>query len=368
MTGPTPSPLGANLLRVDQLWLRVETRLAVWVLVAEVVTLSAWVSLKGLAADYAQGGNVVGLIFRVAAGLILFGLLAYLPLRKRTPGVARAGAFLGMACGAVLGRVLVDVGTDWASNAVGWLQNASVLMLIGGPRGLVTRLTLWVALLGGSIAAAKGKHINIDVATRYLPERLVVPVAVLGWLVAAAVCVAAAFGFTDSIAVTKYRAEAFRACESETGLCDTGFGERLGVVAEGISTDLFLLRQQAALDLRTFPRVLVGTRYDTYLGAGEWNTFIEGGGWEDHFPVEAVKGLRLSDPSATKMPAVVAPDTGEGRDLLIRDLNFVLPFGLLVIGLKFLLRTLLVLLGVIKAESGHGPSEGEASTGQEVRA
>jgi hypothetical protein len=366
LSGSTPSPLGAMLMRVDQLWLRLETRLAVWVLVTEVVTLSVWVSLKGLAADYARGGNLVGLIFRVVAGAIIGGLICYWPLRKRGPMLSRLAAFAGIGFGAVLGRLLVGAGTDWASNAVGWLQNASALMLIGGPRGFVTRLTLWVALLGGSIAAAKGKHINIDVATRYLPEKLVIPIAVMGWCLAALVCFAASFGFTDSIAVTKYRAEAFRTCESGEGLCDTGFGERLGSVAKGMSTDFFLLRKQLGLDLHTLPKVLVGTRYDTYLKAAEWNQMIEEGGWEAHFPADAVRGLKLStdDPNASKMPAVVAPDTGEGRDLLIRDLNFILPFGLLVIGLKFLLRTLLVLLGVIKVEGGHGVSEGDVREAQ----
>jgi hypothetical protein len=59
------------------------------------------------------------------------------------------------------------------------------------------------------------------------------------------------------------------------------------------------------------------------------------------------------------MPAVIAPDTGEGRDLLIRDLNFILPFGLLVIGLKFLLRILLVSSGQIQVdlEAAHDEEE-----------
>jgi len=43
----------------------------------------------------------------------------------------------------------------------------------------VTRLTLWLALLGGSIATAKGKHINIDVVMRFLTPRMRIPVAVL---------------------------------------------------------------------------------------------------------------------------------------------------------------------------------------------
>jgi TRAP-type C4-dicarboxylate transport system permease small subunit len=229
-------------------------------------------------------------------------------------------------------------------------------MLIGGPRGIVTRLTLWVALLGASLAASKGKHINIDVAVRYVPAKLALPVAFVGWLAAAVMCFAASFGFIDSIAVTKFRAEAFRTCPAGKGaegaLCETSPSERLGVALHGMNDDLFLFGRQAALDLRLLPRVLVGEPYDKLISAKDWNAWIKSGGWEAHYPKEAVASLYApeDDPSATKMPAVVAPDSGEGRDLLIRDLNFILPFGLLVIGLKFLLRLLRVATGAIKLD------------------
>jgi hypothetical protein len=352
------SPSG--LFRFDQAWVRLETRIAVAVVVLEVVDLVLWVSLKGLAADYSTG-NPIGLLYRMITGGILVGLLAYWPMRNKSPGVARGAALGGIIAGALFGRLLAETGADWASNVVGFVQNSSTMSLIGGLRGLATRLTLWLALLGGSIAAGKGKHINIDVATRYLPDKLVVPTAILGWLLAAIVCFAASYGFTDSIAVTKFRAEAFHNCPDGEGLCDTGFGHRMGKVAEGMSSDFFLLRRQIVLDLSTLPRVLAGTKYDTYLTAAEWNEFIDNGDWAAHFSPEAVKGLKMStdDPTATKMPAVVAPDTGEGRDLLIRDLNFILPFGLLIIGLKFVLRIILVLKGEIKVEAGHGAPEGE---------
>ena len=84
----------------------------------------------------------------------------------------------------------------------------------------------------------------------------------------------------------------------------------------------------------------------------ELNGEMQESGFEDHYPAEAVHGILLpeDDPNLTKMPAVVAPGTGEGRGILIRDLNFVLPFGLLVIGLKMLLRTLRVLSGELKVD------------------
>ena len=74
---------------------------------------------------------------------------------------------------------------------------------------------------------------------------------------------------------------------------------------------------------------------------------------------------KADDPTVRKMPAVVAPDSGEGRDLLIRDLNFILPFGLLVIGLKFLLRILRVLSGEAHVEAGESQHEDDLKHGHD---
>jgi len=48
----------------------------------------------------------------------------------------------------------------------------------------------------------------------------------------------------------------------------------------------------------------------------------------------------VEDPNATKMPAVVRTGTPSGWRAIFSsaNLNFILPFGLLVIGLKFMLR------------------------------
>ena len=37
------------------------------------------------------------------------------------------------------------------------------------------RFTLWLALLGASVATAQGKHINVDVVMRFLSPRARVP-------------------------------------------------------------------------------------------------------------------------------------------------------------------------------------------------
>lgn len=364
-------PWGAPLFRLDRAWTALERGIAVFVILAEIVTLVLWVSVKGLASYYSPDGSVIGLIYRSILTSIVLALIAHFitrPRKGRAPSWVNPAAVTAAAiAGLLLGKVWVHGGAEWASNAAAWLLNASVPMLVGGPRGIVTRLTLWLALLGGSMAASAGKHINIDIATRYLPQKLLTPVAILGWVAAAVVCFAASYGFVDSIAVTKFRAEAFRSCPKgvkpaggdEGALCDTTFGERLEKAGQGIRTDLFLLGRQLSLDVRSLPRVLAGQPYDRYLRAREWNAWVKGADWEAHFPKEAVAALYLPEdqPDLTKMPAVVAPDTGEGRDLLIRDLNFILPFGLLIIGLKFLLRTVLVLSGHVRVDPGAAHDE-----------
>jgi hypothetical protein len=370
-----PAAWGAPLLKIDKLWVRIEQRLAVWVIVLELFTLCAWVAVKGFAAYYTPGGNVVGVIFRSVVGAIVLGLIAHLITRKQKTVIngfaVTAAGFIGL----LLAPSWANAGGEYASNISGWLQNASSLALIGGPRGLVTRLTLFLALLGGSMAASKGKHINIDIATRYFPKSWIKPIGMIGWFAAAIVCFAASYGFVDSIAVTKFRAEAFRSCDQRldrlestggpaspdrapmTGVCETAVSERLGVVVDGIGVDAFLLRKQIALDFRTIPKVIAGEPYDKYLTPQEWNRFIREGGWVPFFPEEAVRTMYVpeDDPTLAKMPMVFAPTTGEGRDSLIRDLNFVLPLGLLAIGLKFLLRILLVASNQVRfdPESAH---------------
>lgn len=368
---------GHGLTRLDQAWVRVEQRIAVWVLITEVVTLVAWVSLKGLATTYVPGTSVIGLIFRSAITAMIFGAVTHFVTKPKTETprsllIYRLSVSGAALLGLLLGRAWVSVGVEWASNMVEWLQNASVFMLVGGPRGAVTRLTLWLALLGASLAASSGKHINIDVALRFLPERLVTPAGVVAWLAAAVVCFSASFGFVDSIAVTKFKAEAFTACgkgaEGGSGkLCDTPVSARLATVIAGAGQDFFLLRRQLSLDLMSAPKVLTGTAYDKYLDAPTWNAWVKEGEWERYFPADSVHALmaKADDPTVRKMPAVVAPDSGEGRDLLIRDLNFILPFGLLVIGLKFLLRILRVLSGEAHVEAGESQHEDDLKHGHD---
>jgi hypothetical protein len=73
-----------------------------------------------------------------------------------------------------------------------------------------------------------------------------------------------------------------------------------------------------------------------------------------------------SAPTVTRMPQVAVPGTGEqARGLLVRELDFVFPFGLLVIALKFLLRIVLVLTGRVKIDLDSAHADEELANAQE---
>lgn len=381
---PPKRAWGAPLLRLDTVWTAFENRLCVWVIVGEIAVLCLWVSLAGLSSFYAPGSaNVAGVVYRAIVGAIVLGTIAHLATRpkprdgasdadtsseayKKRDMVHQAVTTAAVFVGLLAARFWANGGGEYASNLRAWIQNASVLMLIGGLRGLVTRLTLWLALLGASIATSRGKHINIDVATRFIPRRFVAPVAILGWAAAAAVCFMATWGFIDGISVTKFDAEAFTACVKGEGegaghLCDTPVGARLAKTRKGIESDLFLLGRQASLDVRSFPKVVSGQPYEKWLKGPEWNEWMRGAAWTDHFPKDGVDSLIVPQEmlEQARMPAVSAPGASGAAGLLIRDLDFILPFGLLVIGIKFVLRILLVLSGHVRVDpdSAHGDDE-----------
>jgi Tripartite ATP-independent periplasmic transporters, DctQ component len=224
-----------------------------------------------------------------------------------------------------------------------------VLMLVGGLRGLATRLTFWVSFLGASLASSRGKHIHVDVLVRYVPAKLRLAVSIAGWLAATAVCFTAVVGFVDYIAIAGYQVPATRNCTDDaTKVCDTTPGEKFALASKEASSDLFILGRQMSLDVRALPHVLAGTPYDKWMTAAEWNEWIDGADWTAHFDKSTVDAQKMdaSVPGAMHMPAVEVPGSGgEARGLLIRDLDFIFPFGLFVIALKFLLRILIMISG-----------------------
>ena len=366
---------GTAVARLDAGWRRVESWLCVGVLAAEILSLTLWVVRKGLSTASAYGDRS-GLACRGLLSMACFGTAAHLASRRalrERPAAHRAVVAVGLVVGLSVARLCVHVGMHASSNALNWLQNASSLMLIGGLRGLATRLTLWLALLGASLATSLGKNIHVDVVVRYIPRRFRAAAAITGWLAAAAVCASGAVGFVDYIAICDFRAAATHPCVEDTGkTCDAPASERLATVGRVMSADFFLLGRQASLDLRSLPHVLTGEAYDGWMTATEWNAWLDGADWTAHFDRAPVDALRMdpSAPNATRAPQVSCPGTGdEPGGLLIRELNLVFPFGLAILAVKFILRVLLVLAGQLDpAEDGAESTPRAAQIGMSVAA
>ncbi len=349
------------LVRFDAWWTKWEARLAAGVLGAEIVSLVTWVALKGMSSEYQPNQadseapvDVSGLLFRAVVGGTVFGIAAYFALRDKDPTKRKTdirfqvGVTVAAILGMVVSRFWANVGTAYFSNTLNWLQSASTLTLLGGLRGLATRLTLWLALLGASLATSQGKHINVDVVMRFLTPRMRLPVALLGWLAAALVCLSGAWGFVDHLAIAEYKIST-----------DIPGGERISKVEHEFGRDLFLVRQQLKLDFHTLPKVLTGAKYKDYLKATEWNEWMNGGDWNAYFPADDVKGQMMdpADQQLTRLPLINIPGTGENTNgLLVRDIDFVFPFGLLMIALRFLLRCALAIGGAVKIDpdAAHG--------------
>jgi hypothetical protein len=302
-----------RLERLDAAWTRLEVGLACVGGGALVAVLLAWVGLKGLAAQ-TSGSFVAGAVLRA---LLLGGAVGGLAHRfMRRPGVTAVGALLG-AGGGVLLR---DVGVGWANNVLGWAQDGSSLTLLGGPRGLATRLTLWLVFLGASLATARGRHLAIDGLVRLLGPWRKAAALVGGWATLAA-CAVAAWGFFDFVAIDGFGASAGAEPPAKVAVTLRGFG-----------ADLHVAWRQLALDLRVAPRVLTGARWDTALTSEEWNAWLEASDFGDDVDEAALRDA----PGGTHVPlAAVGPASPRG--LLVKPLALVVPFGLLTLCLRLLL-------------------------------
>jgi TRAP-type C4-dicarboxylate transport system permease small subunit len=360
----------------EQRWTWFESRLITFVLLWQLAALVAWVFLNGLSESVSQSAGVV---FRGALFGLAFGLAAWFGGRRLDGGRRLSLTLVALAVGlsiaplarsAVLtvlafqrplpsapppaapsGLALWIFALDqraihYFDNIKGWLQGGSTLTLMGGLRGLGTRLTLWLALLGGSLATAAGKHIHIDVVFRFLPSRLRVRAAIVNYTAAMTVCFAGAWGFFDHIAIEAYGAwgDDARSAKIERSL-------------HAIGDHLFLTRKQLGLDLRSLPRVLKGERYDQWMTAAEWNRWLDDAGFEGRFSREQVQALRVPEDAPPHAPLVLSPAGESTPGMLARTLGLVFPFGLIVIGLRFLIRALLTLSGHLSADPDEAHKE-----------
>ncbi len=228
---------------------------------------------------------------------------------------------------------------SWGGNLLGWLQDGSTLTLLGGLRGLGTRLTLALALLGGALATAAGRHVTIDLLSRSLPGRTRKAATLIGGLAASLVCFASAWGFFDFIAVDTFQ-----------GAPEATLSARVSEVSTGISRHFFFFRRQLALDARMLPKVLAGEKWDDSLTGDQWNAWLDAGGWDRWIDADQLHRLH-EDAAAKRVPLIITP--GEApRSLLAHSLNLIVPWGLLWIALRFLLWA----LRGGPTESEHGPA------------
>jgi TRAP-type C4-dicarboxylate transport system permease small subunit len=327
------APWALPLLWADTVWTRFETWLAVLTLGLEILSMSLWVFLKGLSAP-PESESPAGTVFRAVVGALALGLALHFGLRKRPEGVRRAVTLGGVLVGILAAKAWAHVGVAYSSNLLNWYQQACFLTLLGGLRGVGTRLTLLLALLGGSLATARGKHIIIDIATRFVGNRPRMAMVITGWLVSAVVSGAAAWGFFDHIAIESFGARA-----------DLTASQKIARVGEQLGEDFFIARKQIALDFRTAPHVIArGQDYSNLVGGAEWNAWIDSAGFPERYGREAAEGLKIPE-SETRSPLVVVPGRGEPRGELINAANLVFPIGLLVIAIRFVVRTLLAVSG-----------------------
>lgn len=351
------------IVRFEQRWTWLESRLLTFVLVWQILALCTWVFLNGLSESITTGAGAVfrAVLLAVAAGAgAWWGARKQEEARRRNLTMAAMAAAIALvllwrgsaAGGPGVGLFLDQRSVRYFDNVKGWLQEGSTLTLLGGLRGLGTRLTLWLALLGGSLATASGKHIHVDVVFRFLPKKLRMPVSVMNYIVAAVVCFAAVWGFFDHIAIEAYGSRADDRPSAKIEGSIHHFGHHL-----------FFTRKQLGLDLRTMPHVLTGERYDQWMTADKWNEWVDGAGFESRWEKEKVAALHI--PEGTHPPFVVSPDGETTRGALAHTLGLVFPFGLLAIGLRFLIRALLTLSGhyVADPDEAHKEEIGHTAEG-----
>ena len=345
---------GRPFVAFQDRWTRLEIQLITFALAWQLLSLVAWVVLVGLAARPAADSSA-GTVFRSAFGAVALGSAAWGLSRKQKLEARRAATIAAVFVGLALGPAWRSVGVPYFDNIKGWLQEGSTLTMMGGLRGLATRLTLWLALLGGSLATGLGKHIHVDLVVRFLPKPARKPVALANYFAAAAVCAAASWGFFDFNAIQSYDAKS-----------DMSPGAKLALTVHEAGDHFFLLRRQIGLDLKSLPHVLGGQPYDSWMSNAEWNEWAKGGGFESRWSEREAATLYIDGPG-THPTLVVSPTGKTARGCLVQDLNLVFPFGLLAIALRFLLRAILTISGHVSADPEEAVKEeiAELSRGED---
>jgi TRAP-type C4-dicarboxylate transport system permease small subunit len=350
----TPKAWGNPIAKIDDAWTWFESRLLVVVLITLIVSLMFWVSLNGLK-EPLESDSRAGFMFRAFVGMIGLGGITYFATGRLrwSEGRRSLATAAAVIAGAALAPLWRKTGVEYFGHVSNWLQEGSSLTMFGGLRGVSTRLTILLAMIGASLAAATGKHINIDVVIRFMKPKWRVPFFASSSLATMAVCLAAAWGFFDYISVQGYGA-AHEASRSE----------KIAHIREHVSRDLFVWRKQMGLDMSALGHVLRGGKWDdeSRMNGHQWNAFIEESGYREHFKKEEVDAI-LAPPdqlNESRIPLVVVPGSSP-RGLLIDFMNLTFPFGLILLSIRFLLKMLRVLSGhsTVDAEGEPDPADAQ---------
>ncbi|MFP6686526.1 MAG: TRAP transporter small permease subunit, partial [Polyangiaceae bacterium] len=291
--------------------------------------------------------------FRAIVGAGVLGGLARALSRGRLGEHRRNQVtVLAVLVGLIIAKLWRGVGIDYFQGLLAWLQEGSTVALFGGLKGLSTRLTMLVALLGASLAAATGTHINIDVVVRFIPKSLRKTVAIASAVATATVCLLASYGFLDFIAVTAFKADT-----------NVSMTAKVSKVSDGLGEQFFVWRKQLILDIDALPHVLAGGRYDDAerMNGRQWNAFVDAEGFAARYGAEKVAELKApaSDLDAPRIAFVTIPD-GSPRGILVRGMDLVFPFGFLMIALRVLLRAALVAGGAASTALHGEPNPDES--------
>jgi len=360
-------------VKVDALWTKVEMYLVLALLIAAILYMSGWVTLN---AFHTKGGKLARFPGIIATFAGAATLVTWLRAKPR-----KAGNLVVSIVLLVFGAILLSVSkkADYFANVARWLADASVIKQVGTPQIVSARMfTIWIALVGASLATGAGRQINIDVVMRFIGPRPRLFVAIFSYVATAFTCFVISWGFLDYLAITR-----FGAGKEQTKT------EKAKIIGESIQRHGFLLRRQLSMDVRSFGKVVIsGQPFDKWYTGNEWNKEVNENGWAKMYPpkgatpsykpclssqeleqltaqnTQFVEGWRLQgvcdigDGTGTRAPLMTAPEPDD-RTPLEADLSLLFPWGFFVIGVRFLLRGLLAIGGAVSTDpnAAHGADE-----------
>lgn len=195
-----PARWAKPFVLIDAAWTRVETYLVLILLLLAILYMGGWVSLN---AFHTKGGKLAKYPGSVALFASFASFAAWIAKKQ---GRKLTGLIAPLVLGA-FGALLLSVSgkLTYFANVSSWLTDGSTLRLIGTPAIVSSRLfTIWVALLGASLATGAGRQINVDIVMRFIGPRPRLAVALFGYVVASFSCMLIAWGFVDYLTITRF--------------------------------------------------------------------------------------------------------------------------------------------------------------------